>query len=230
MTPSPFKAIIWDCDGVLMDSEYISCELSARTLTQAGYPITTDELVRRFCGQDKKYVQATINAEAGYDVFAKIDDTAKTIEQRRLFTEQLKAINGIEEVLKAVTVPMAIASGSDYDRLHFTLDLIQMRGTFGSHIYSSDDVAHGKPEPDIFLHAADKLGVAPADCLVVEDSLNGVKAGKAAAMTVYGFTGGTHIHDKTAHRMDLLACGADWVFDEMGELLTVLTQPEEPEA
>ncbi len=221
-TNLPFKAVLWDCDGVLMDSEYLACGHSARSLTDAGFPISTNEFVRRFCGQGKKHIYDTINAEAGFDVWANIDMTKRDVERKQLFTEQLKAIAGIEDVLANLNIPMAIASGSDYDRLHFTLDLIHMRQTFGDHIYSSVDVARGKPAPDIFLYAADKLGVAPADCLVVEDSLNGVKAGKAAGMTVFGFTGATHVEDKAAHAKELTSLGADWVFGDMRDLLPMI--------
>lgn len=218
----PFKAILWDCDGVLMDSEYLACALSARTLTDAGFPISTEDFVRRFCGQTRAHIHDTIAAEAGFDIWAKIDTTKKHAERNDLFKRELKAIDGVVDVLNALDMPIAIASGSDYDRLHYTLDLINLRGHFGDHVYSAVDVANGKPAPDIFLYAADQLGVAPADCLVIEDSVNGVKSGVAAGMTVYGFTGGTHVPDKQAHRRELLDLGAVWVFDDMKELIPAL--------
>lgn len=217
-----FQAILWDCDGVVMDSEYLACGLAAKTLTDAGFPITTDMYVRRFCGQGKKHIHETIAAEAGFDIWAKIDTKDKHDKRNQLFKDELKAIAGIEEILLTAGIPMAIASGSDYERLHYTLDLINLRGHFGEHIYSSVDVPHGKPAPDIFLYAANKLGVAPQHCLVVEDSLNGVRAGKAANMTVFGFTGGTHVVDKQAHAQEMSELGADWVFHDMRELKTRL--------
>lgn len=217
-----FKAIIWDCDGVLMDSEHLACSLSARILSDAGFPISTDDYVRRFCGQSHKHIHDTIAAEADFDIWSKIDKAKKLEERNALFARELRAIDGIADVLNALDLPIAIASGSDYNRLHYTLDLVNLRDHFGEHVYSSVDVAHGKPAPDIFLYAAEKLNVNPTDCLVIEDSINGVKAGVAAGMTVYGFTGGTHVQDKHAHRQELLALGAQQVFDHMNELLPAL--------
>lgn len=130
----------------------------------------------------------------------------------------MKIIDGIHEVLEQIDLPMAIASGSDYERLEYTLQLTGLYGRFKNCTYSSSLVAKGKPSPDIFLYAAEQLGVYPRDCLVIEDSLNGVRAGKAANMTVFGFTGGSHVLNKQAHGHELLALGADLVFDEMGKL------------
>jgi HAD superfamily hydrolase (TIGR01509 family) len=207
-----------------MDSEHLACGLSARFLTEAGYTITANDFIRRFCGQGKSYIYNTISGEIGYDILPKINMELKDKEQQALFTAELKEIAGVTALLKSLSVPMAIASGSGYERLYFTLDLIGLRDAFGPHIYSSSDVAHGKPAPDVFLYAAEKLGVAPADCLVIEDSLNGVKAGKAAGMTVYGFAGGSHVLDKEAHLQELKDLGADWVFSDMQALVAVLTQ------
>lgn len=216
---SSFKAILWDCDGVLMDSEHLSCGLSAQYLTEAGYNITVDDFVRRFCGFGKNHIYNTISNEIGYDILTKIDMAKKDAEQDVLFRTQLQAIPSIHALLDQLTMPMAVASGSSYERLYLTLDVIGLRERFGPHIYSSSDVAKGKPAPDIFLYAAEKLGVAPANCLVIEDSINGVKAGKTAGMTVYAFAGGSHIPDKQKHLNELMELGADWAFTEMQSLL-----------
>lgn len=213
-----FKAILWDCDGCLIDSEYIACALSAKTLTEAGYPISTTDFIVRFCGQGKSHIFGTIANEIGYDIQTKFDPAKKAAAQKELFENELKAIDGIHAVLDACALPMAIASGSEHDRLELTLKLTGLYDRFQGRIFSASEVARGKPHPDIFLYAAEKLGVAPTDCLVIEDSLNGVTSGKAAGMTVFGFTGGSHVSDKKAHEETLLSLGADRVFHTMAAL------------
>jgi HAD superfamily hydrolase (TIGR01509 family) len=213
-----FKALIWDCDGCLIDSEHIACELGARLLTEAGYKISTEDYIRRFCGQGKSHIFKSVKDDCGVDYREHMQAIDKKALQREAFRANLKIIDGIHEVLEQIDLPMAIASGSDYDRLEYTLQLTGLYDRFKNSLYSSSLVAKGKPSPDIFLYAAEQLGVDPRDCLVVEDSINGVRAGKAANMTVFGFTGGSHVLNKQAHRSELLALGADLVFDDMREL------------
>lgn len=213
-----FAAVIWDCDGCLIDSEHIACGLSARLFTEAGYAISTQDFVHRFAGQSKNHIFQTIQNECGVDYRAHMQGLDKKKLQRDAFQQELKAIDGIYETLDAITLPTAIASGSEWDRLEFTLKLTDLYDRFMPHIYPASLVAKGKPAPDIFLHAAERLGVNAADCLVIEDSVNGVRAGKAAGMTVYGFTGGSHVPDKGACADQLLALGADQVFHRMAEL------------
>lgn len=217
-----FKALLWDCDGCLIDSEYIACSLSASLLTEAGYPITTEDFIVRFCGQGNSHIFKTIEDETGVDYRAFMDAVDKKAKQREAFKKDLKAIQGIHEVLDVIDLPMAIASGSEMDRLTYTLQLTDLYDRFAEHIYSSSLVAKGKPAPDIFLYAAEKLNTAPQDCLVVEDSLNGVRSGKAARMTVFGFTGGGHVPDKKQHEKLLYDLGADIVFHDMHELPSLI--------
>lgn len=217
-----FKALIWDCDGCLIDSEYIACELGAKLLTQAGYPITTESYIRRFCGQTKAHIFSSIEKDCGIDYRPHMAAIDKKSLQRDAFRENLKVIDGIYGVLDQITLPMAIASGSDYDRLEYTLQLTELYERFQGKIYSSSLVAHGKPHPDIFLYTATQLCTSPEDCLVIEDSVNGVLAGKAAGMTVFGFTGGNHIADKKSHRNELIDLGADLVFDDMKQLIGLI--------
>lgn len=219
-----FSAVIWDCDGCLIDSEHIACELSARLLTEAGYTISTEDYVRRFCGQGKTHIFNSIKEDCGVDYRAHMESIDKKSLQRDAFRKNLKAIDGINEALDQISVPMAIASGSDYDRLEYTLQLTKLYTRFENRIYSSSLVAKGKPSPDIFLYAAEKIGVSPEECLVIEDSINGVRAGKSAGMTVFGFTQGSHIFDKTSHSEELLALGADLIFDDMRILPSLIRE------
>lgn len=213
-----FDAILWDCDGCLIDSEYIACSLSAEMLTAAGYPISVGDYITRFCGQHKDHIFSTIHDETGVDYSNLFEKGDKKQKQRDAFEKSLKAIDGIYDVLDAINLPMAIASGSDYERLTLTLDITGLHHRFRGKIFSASLVPRGKPYPDIFLYAAEQLKIAPARCLVIEDSINGVRAGKAAGMTVFGFTGGSHIFDKAAHRQTLLDLGTDYVFDAMRDL------------
>jgi HAD superfamily hydrolase (TIGR01509 family) len=160
----------------------------------------------------------SVQADCGIDYRPHMEGLNKKELQRDAFKKDLKIINGINDVLSSVKMPMAIASGSEMDRLEYTLQLTNLYDHFNGRIYSSSLVPKGKPAPDIFLYAANELGVEPSKCLVIEDSLNGVRSGKAAGMTVFGFTGGNHIPDKQAHREELLSLNADLVFDDMSEL------------
>ncbi len=219
-----FQAILWDCDGCLIDSEWIACGHAASVLTEAGYKISTDDYVRRFAGQISDHIYQTIQNEIGYDIRSKIDEEAKKQERDRTFREKLLAIQGVPELINQLSLPMAIASGSSFERLALTLKITDLYDQFVPHIYSSSLVENGKPAPDIYLYAAKQLNVWPELCLVIEDSENGVRSGKSAGMTVFGFTGGTHIVDKKMHRQTLSDLGADWVFDDMQELASRLME------
>lgn len=212
-----YAGVLWDCDGCLIDSEWIACGLGAEMLTELGYPITTQEFVLRFCGQSKSHIYGTIQNETGIDYLPLLAAEDKVTRQREAFRKDLKTICGIEDVLDGINVPMAIASGSAMDRLEYTLQLTNLYDRFAGRIYNSAMVERGKPHPDVFLYAAEQLGVAPEQCLVIEDSHNGVRAGKAAGMTVFGFTGGLHIPDKEKHAAELSELGADVIFRSMSE-------------
>jgi HAD superfamily hydrolase (TIGR01509 family) len=219
-----FKAVLWDCDGCLIDSEAIACGHAADELTQAGYRISMHDFVTRFAGKTRQDIYRAIYDETGLNLNDKIDPAITRREREARFTRELQPIEAIHETLDALNLPMAIASGSEFERLEHTLRLTDLFERFMPHVYSSSLVKHGKPAPDIFLYAAQKLGVAPADCLVIEDSENGVRAGVAAGMTVFGFTGGSHVPDPQAHAALLRALGAHDVFHHMSAL-PMLLQP-----
>jgi HAD superfamily hydrolase (TIGR01509 family) len=218
-----FQAIIWDCDGVLLDSELLACGVSAAFYTSAGYPLTAAEYICRFFGQSRAQIAAAIMEETGRDLASAIDWTRKEAAREALFEAELRAIAGIEDVLKEVSgrrLPMAVASGSSLGRLEHSLRLVGLWDYLAPHIYSSEQVARGKPAPDIHLLAAARLGVPAERCLVVEDAEHGTRAGKAAGMTVYGFTGASHCTSETAD--GLRAAGADAVFSDSTALRAAL--------
>jgi HAD superfamily hydrolase (TIGR01509 family) len=151
-----------------------------------------------------------------------IDRTNKRAEQKELFQKHLKEIDGITPLLNRLNHRMAIASGSDIDRLEFTLKLTNLWDRFSPHVYSSTLVTNGKPAPDIFLYAANELNTQPSNCWVIEDSENGVRAGKAAGMKVIGFVGGSHITHKDEHALKLQKLGADYIIHHIQDAFKIL--------
>lgn len=214
MSFSHYKSIIWDCDGVLIDSEVLACTPVVDILKEKDAQITLEEYLHRFMGQSAAQMMAELGISGEFP-FAELQK-----RQREAFAKHLKAIPGISEILKSLSVPVAVASGSEMTRLHQTLGLTNLLPHFGEHIYSVDMVKNGKPAPDVFLLAAEKLGVHPKDCLVIEDSPHGVKGAKAAGMTVYAFTGGSHI--TPAIRQSLTDAKPDAIFTHMNELAGLL--------
>ncbi|HTT99045.1 MAG TPA: HAD family hydrolase [Rhizomicrobium sp.] len=198
------RAIIFDCDGVLVDSEIIAVEVERALLAEHGLHYEKPDFIARFMGMSDKAFYAAL----GEDSLARLnralpdDFQARVNAGKRAISEKsLAAITGIERALDALQCPVAVASSSHTHQLEYKLRRTGLWDRFTPHIYSADDVTHAKPAPDLFLHAASALGIAPRDCLVIEDSVNGVKAGLAAGMRVWGFAGGGHMDDGGAARL-----------------------------
>ncbi len=209
------KLVIFDCDGVLIDSEVIACRMMAEALTQEGYPITFAEMANRFVGLSAKTRQAHIEQELGRSLPADFEANAQRSLQAA-FAGELLAIAGIEDALNALKMPVCVASSSSSARLDYALGLVGLRDRFAPWIFSAELVTNGKPAPDLFLFAAQQMQAEPGDCLVVEDSLAGVQAGAAAGMPVLGFCGGGHC--TPTHATRLLNAGATAVFSDMASL------------
>jgi HAD superfamily hydrolase (TIGR01509 family) len=213
------KCVIFDCDGVLVDSEVIACRVDAGVLAAAGYPITEADIRERFVGISSKSMMDILVAETG------IKPPADLAEQRRAavmaaFEHELLPISGIAgalETIKAAGLAIGVASSSSLPRIERALELTGLRDFFGPHIYSASMVANGKPAPDLFLHAARAIGFTPADCLVIEDAVPGVQGARAAVMDVYGFTGGSHCGP--GHDLRLASAGATLVMASMDALV-----------
>lgn len=219
----PIEAVIFDCDGVLIDSEIIACRVAAEFYTQAGYPISTADYIRRFAGRTEEQNAADILAETGLNISGKIDSIDKSTARDAAFKAELKAIQGVDIALHTLKLPKAIASGSSLRRLGVSLGLTELQHHFAPHIYSAEQVPNGKPAPDVFLLAAERLVVPPKNCLVVGDSHHDITGGLAAGMMVYGFTGASHATPELTQR--LLDHGAHTVFSRM-ELLPALVAYE----
>lgn len=184
--------VIFDCDGVLVDSERLTVTVESRLLTSMGWPITVDEVVEQFMGRSDKAVLADVAAKLGDDL-AERYDTQLTSEVRQAFRDELTEIEGVRDLIEAVHaagIATCIASSGSYDKMDLTLGITRLQPLFEGRIFSASEVEHGKPAPDLFLYAAKQMGVNPANCAVIEDSPNGVRAAVAAGMTCYGYAGG----------------------------------------
>jgi HAD superfamily hydrolase (TIGR01509 family) len=223
------KAVIFDCDGVLVDSEVLAIRGERRALEALGLGYSPAEYVRRFVGMhDGAFLDALrddYRMRLGEEPPDDLEE--KVIEGRRQEMDSLTVIEGAGDAMAAVRAAVraagqavAVASSSRAHFLEGKLKRMNLWAHAAPHVYSADLVAHGKPAPDIFLYAADRVGVAPADCLVLEDSENGVKAGVAAGMTVWGFLGGGHVFD--GHGERLLGAGASRLCDNFAKFLCAL--------
>jgi HAD superfamily hydrolase (TIGR01509 family) len=210
-----FDLIIFDCDGVLVDSEVISCRAHAATLTRHGYPITEDQVFDRFLGRSMRQATLEVEAELGRSL---PDDfhTQVYAEIFQAFATSLQATPFIVEALAAVTLPVCVASSGPPEKISASLNRVGLYDRFSPHIFSAVQVQHGKPAPDLFLFAAEQMRVSPARCLVIEDSVSGITAALAAGMAVLGYHGGSHC--RPGHAEALRAAGAAVTFDDMREL------------
>ena len=199
--------IIFDCDGVLIDSEVISAAMLISELAEYGVKIDLEFVSRHFLGRSYPVVLAEVRETFGIT----LPDHFETDYRARLlasFERDLKIIPGIVSTLGRLKVPACVATSSSPERVNKSLQLVGLTAKFGNDVFTASMVAHGKPAPDLFLFTAARMGVQPENCLVIEDSLNGVRAGLAAGMQVWRFTGGSHLRgldlsappDATAHR------------------------------
>ncbi|HZH51400.1 MAG TPA: HAD-IA family hydrolase [Microvirga sp.] len=211
--------LIFDCDGVLVDSEPLSCRIDAEILTRLGIPYTADEIARSFVGVSQKDMIARIEAERGVTL---PDDIGDQINQAIFarFETDLRPIEGVRDAILALPYRRCVASSSLPQRIALSLRVTGLADLFDN-VFSATEVPRGKPAPDLFLHAAARMSTAPADCLVIEDSLAGVQAARAAGMRVIGFTGGGHCGPEHAER--LREAGAAAVVERMADLVEAAT-------
>jgi HAD superfamily hydrolase (TIGR01509 family) len=214
------KLVIFDCDGVLVDSEPLACRLELTLLAELGHPIGADEFRRRAVGRSRKDVNAMLEMVWGQALPADYTDRIRTATFDA-FGVELQPVPGIRAVLDGLGAqPRCVASSGHPTRIARALAVTGLAGFFGDHIFSAVEVAHGKPAPDLFLHAAARMAAEPAACLVVEDSVPGIQAAKAAGMTAIGFTAGGHCDE--GHAAQLQAAGADAVAADATALERIL--------
>jgi HAD superfamily hydrolase (TIGR01509 family) len=210
-----FDLIIFDCDGVLVDSEVISSRAHAQILTRHGYPITPEQVLKRFLGVSDREARITIEADLGRDLPADFDEQMRQAALHS-YAEELDAIPHVVDAIAAITLAKCVASSGTPEKIHHGLTCAGLHDRFAPHIFSATHVARGKPAPDLFLFAAEQMKVAPSRCLVIEDSVAGVTGGRAAGMTVLGFHGGSHC--PAGHAATLRTAGAAMTFGDMRQL------------
>jgi len=210
----PFELVIFDCDGVLVDSERIAVRVEAELLAELGWPLSQAEIVERFMGRTTEYMDEAIEAQLGSRLPGDWSDQFQR-RYREAFAAELVPVDGVLDALDQIAVPTCVASSGSHDKLRFTLGHTGLYERFEGRIFSGYEVANGKPAPDLFLHAAARMGAGPARCAVVEDSLYGVLAARAAGMRVFGYAGGLTPGDR-------LEGEATVVFEDMRELPRLL--------
>jgi HAD superfamily hydrolase (TIGR01509 family) len=207
--------LIFDCNGVLVDSEPIATSVIAEEFRRAGVPITPDLARRFFLGRRPSDVLAAVEEATGRRLPGHFEVAVAAATQRRLRLE-LRPLPHVAYALSWLRGPKCVASSSSLDRVRLSLETTGLLQFFGSSLFSASEVPYGKPAPDLFLHAARRMGVQPSDCVVVEDSPNGIAAATAAGMTPIGFVGGSHADAQLAAQ--LTAAGARAIVVDMRAL------------
>jgi HAD superfamily hydrolase (TIGR01509 family) len=211
--PDPIDLLVLDCDGVLVDSEPIAVRVDMAVLARIGWSMPADEVIERFTGRTEAVLLDAVAAHLG----GSLPEGFEAERRRRFraaFDAELRPVEGIVEALDRLTVATCVASSGSQEKIEHSLRLCGLHERFRGRIFSADEVAHGKPAPDLFLHAAAHLGIEPSACVVVEDSAAGVAAARAAGMRVLGYAGTVTPAERLAD--------ATVVFDDMRRLPDLL--------
>jgi HAD superfamily hydrolase (TIGR01509 family) len=215
---SRIELVIFDCDGVLVDSELITNRVFSSMLNELGIPVTLDDMFVKFVGRSMGQCLEVIENLLGHEA---PEDFLRQYHARTAIAlrSELKAIPGVEAVLSTLKMPYCVASSGSHEKMQMTLGITGLITKFQGRLFSVTDVARAKPFPDVYLHAATKMGVAPSACAVIEDSPTGVAAGVAAGMKVFGFC--AHTPSQRLHE-----AGAHVIFESMRTLPDLLVDAE----
>jgi HAD superfamily hydrolase (TIGR01509 family) len=213
--------LIFDCDGVLVDSEAIALDVLAQAITALGHPTDAAECRSLFMGKSLKDVLIGIETLTGRPLPSDWGHAANTQLFAR-FAAELRPVAGIAAAIESLPYPRCVASSSQFDRIRLSLAVTGLAPLFGKNVFSATEVAQGKPAPDLFLHAAAACGFVPAETIVIEDSPSGVTAALRAGMTAIGFAGASHADAELAQALD--AAGATIVLTEMAALPDAVAQ------
>ena len=214
MSKNRFGLVIFDCDGVLVDSELITNRIFARMLNELGLAISLEDMFERFVGRSMPQCLEIITKLLGRPVPQQFVEEYHSRSAAALKAE-LKAVPDIETLLAAMRIPFCVASSGTHEKMQTTLGITGLLPQFRGKMYSVTEVAQSKPFPDVFLHAARQQGVMPADCAVIEDTPTGVRAGVAAGMTVFGYCALTP-------KQRLVEAGAHHTFERMRDLSALI--------
>jgi HAD superfamily hydrolase (TIGR01509 family) len=218
---SNLDLVIFDCDGVLVDSEVISCRAHAETLTRHGYPITSDQVLDRFLGVSDREARLIVEAELGHSLPGDFEAQLKQAALER-YAQDLQTIPYVGEAIAAIGLPKCVASSGTPEKIRHGLTCAGIYDLLAPRIFSASQVKRGKPAPDLFLFAAKQMAAAPGRCVVIEDSVPGITGARAAGMTVLGFHGGSHC--RPGHCDTLRTAGAAITFDDMRQLPDLIAQ------
>lgn len=213
---APIKLVIFDCDGVLVDSEPLAMRVLLELIAEQGIAVAPDVAFRSYLGRSLASISESLNQSHG----AHLSDASLTGMRDRLYAlyrRELQPTGWIGEVVAGLELPFCVASSSGIERIRLSLELAGLLPRFEEHIYSASMVRNGKPAPDLFLHAAREMGVAPEHCLVIEDSPAGIVAARAAGMAVFAYVGGSHI-GPSGLRAEIEALGPDAIIEDMRSL------------
>jgi HAD superfamily hydrolase (TIGR01509 family) len=211
--------VIFDCNGVLVDSEPLANAILSEEFTRAGFPLTPDVIAHYFTGRRPADIFAEVESVSGRKLPSNFADAVAGVILRR-FRGELRATHHAEYALSWLRGPKCVASSSSHERIRISLECTGLLRFFNGNLFSASDVRKGKPAPDLYLHAAEKLNVPPNACIVVEDSPVGVSAGVGAGMTAVGFVGGSHAGSQLESR--LRAAGARAIIADLRALKSTI--------
>ncbi|HWI08136.1 MAG TPA: HAD family hydrolase [Solirubrobacteraceae bacterium] len=203
------RAVIFDCDGVLVDTELTSNTVLAGLLTQGGLPTTLEYCLREYRGRSMQSVMELAEQRHGGPLPGDLPDRYYA-DLEAAFARDGQPVRGVVAALDRISLPSCVASSGPHHKMEVTLRRTGLWDRFAGRIFSATEVRHGKPAPDLFLHAAREMGFDPASTAVVEDSVPGVQAARAAGMRALAFAGDTDA-------AELAAAGGE-PFEDMDEL------------
>lgn len=210
------ELIIFDCDGVLVDSEPLAMRVLIAAIAAQGIAIPPVDAFRNYLGRSLASISASLHETHGMP----LSDAALASMRSDLYAlyrKELRASPGLVKALQTITIPVCVASSSQLERIRLSLDLTGLTAFFEPNIFSASMVSNGKPAPDLFIYTAGRMNTSPRNCLVIEDSPAGITAAKAAGMHVFAYTGGSHIAP-SGLRKTIQSLGADRTFDDMQTL------------
>lgn len=213
------ELIIFDCDGVLIDSQIIQCQVDALELSRFGFAVTPEELAKKFIGRTTSDVIAHVEAVLGFSLPDDFESNRDRLVEAA-YASGLRAMEGIARALEEIDLPVCVASNATMARIRSALATAGLLNLLDGYLFGANLVPRPKPAPDLFLYAAKSMGAHPSKCLVIEDSEAGIQAATAAGMRVAGFHGGGHCYP--GYEARLLSSGASVTFNKMSELPSLI--------